>query len=183
MRLLGMSSLIFSRQMCHSKFAITSVVSAAINVQIRSFEFTCEPVFGAVARMSWASVNQVTGPSHYVEDLAQAAEGMVETIKSRVEQKRYLRNFFDKASSLVWAKLTTALVRSRPLLEKGAEQVSILFHVRTAEGCCLSLVHSIAIDRPPNNQIVIDEIAWRGPSVHGVSINSLSLLHSITDNR
>jgi len=70
-------------------------------------------------------LNQVTGPSAYIDDLSQAVEAFFETIKPRVEQKRYLRNFLDKASSLIWTKMTNSLVRSRPLLEIGAEQVSV----------------------------------------------------------
>jgi len=51
--------------------------------------------------MSWEKLNQVTGQSSYVDDLVQAVESFSGTIKPLIEQKKYLRNFFDKACRLV----------------------------------------------------------------------------------
>ena len=50
-----------------------------------------------MSRSIWSSVNQVSGQSPYSDDLVKAAEQVVELIKPLVEQKKYLRNFFDKA--------------------------------------------------------------------------------------
>jgi len=50
---------------------------------------------------------------------------VVETVSPLVDQKKYLRNFMDKAASAVFAKFTNALVKSRPLKETGAEQLLI----------------------------------------------------------
>ncbi|KAJ2922569.1 hypothetical protein H1R20_g14519, partial [Candolleomyces eurysporus] len=102
-----------------------STISAAIGVQLREFELICDASFIALARMSWATVNQVTGPSAYTGELVKAAEQVTELIKPLVEQKKYLRNFFDKACSLILVKFTNSLVRSRPLKEIGAEQLLI----------------------------------------------------------
>jgi hypothetical protein len=51
--------------------------------------------------MSWEKLNQVSGQSSYVDDLARAVESFCDIIKPLVEQKKYLRNFFDKACRLV----------------------------------------------------------------------------------
>lgn len=93
-------------------------------------------------RTAWATLSLVSGQSAYVGELVLAMEQVVEVIKPRVEQKKYLRNFFDKASrsvscrgyiidshsqgnsrSVILARFTHALVKSRPLKEVGAEQV------------------------------------------------------------
>jgi hypothetical protein len=42
-------------------------------------------------------VNQVSGQSPYTDELIKAAEQVVVVIKPLVEQKKYLKNFFDKA--------------------------------------------------------------------------------------
>lgn len=81
----------------HFQF-LYSVISAAITVQLREFECACEPAFGIMARTSWMSLNQVSGESAYTSDLVKATDQLVEVIKPLVEQKKYLRNFFDKAS-------------------------------------------------------------------------------------
>ncbi|KAJ3772997.1 Vps53-like protein [Lentinula raphanica] len=102
-----------------------SVISAAIVVQLRELESACEPAFNSMSRSVWSNLNLVSGPSAYTADLVRSVEQVVEVIKPAVEQKKYLRNFFDKACSLVVAKFTNSLVRSRPLKEIGAEQLLI----------------------------------------------------------
>ncbi|KAF7315688.1 hypothetical protein MIND_00084400 [Mycena indigotica] len=99
-----------------------SVISAAIIVLLRELEFACEPAFSAMSRSAWSSLKQVTGQSAYVSDLITAAELAIEPVKPLVEQKKYWKNFMDKAASLILIKFTNALVRSRPLREIGAEQ-------------------------------------------------------------
>ncbi|TFK66526.1 hypothetical protein BDN72DRAFT_844204 [Pluteus cervinus] len=100
-------------------------VSAAINALVLEFELVCDPPLTSMARTSWQSTNHVTGQSAYVSELVQSAEQLIETTKPLVEQKKYLRNLFDKICSTLLAKFTTSLVRSRPLKEVGAEQLLI----------------------------------------------------------
>lgn len=101
------------------------VISSAIVVQLRELEIACEPAFSTMSKMTWNTLSQVSGQSPYTHDLVKVAEQVSETIKPQVEQKKYLRNFFDKACSLILAKFTNALVKSRPLKEIGAEQLLI----------------------------------------------------------
>ncbi|KAH6906364.1 Vps53-like protein [Coprinopsis sp. MPI-PUGE-AT-0042] len=102
-----------------------STISAAIGVQLREFEMTCDAPFTTLGRTSWSTVNQVSGPSPYTDEFVKAAEQVVDLIKPLVEQKKYLRNFYDKACSLVLVKFTNSIVRSKPLKEIGAEQLLI----------------------------------------------------------
>ncbi|KAJ7497608.1 Vps53-like protein [Mycena latifolia] len=114
-----------------------SVISAGIVVQLRELEIACEPAFAAMARSSWATLKQVSGQSAYTADLVNAVEQVVESVKPLVEQKKYLRNFLDKACSLILAKFTNALVKSRPLKEIGAEQ--LLIDLQTVKACLLKM--------------------------------------------
>ncbi|KAG6827236.1 hypothetical protein H0H92_012692 [Tricholoma furcatifolium] len=122
-----------------------SVVSAAIVIQLRELETACDAAFATMARTTWTASGQVSGQSAYAGDLVTAAEQVIETVKPLVEQKKYLRNLFDKAcrygplhvtqgsdltcvgcvGSLILAKFTNAIVKSRPLKEIGAEQLLI----------------------------------------------------------
>jgi hypothetical protein len=72
----------------------------AIIIQLRELESACDPAFGAMARTSWTTLNQVSGQSAYTGELVKAAEQVMETVKPLVEQKKYLRNLFDKACRL-----------------------------------------------------------------------------------
>ncbi|KAJ7693303.1 Vps53-like protein [Mycena rosella] len=114
-----------------------SVISAGIVVQLRELEIACEPAFAAMARSSWATLNQVSGESAYTADLVNAVEQVVESVKPLVEQKKYLRNFLDKACSFVLAKFTNSLVKSRPLKEIGAEQ--LLIDLQAVKACLLKM--------------------------------------------
>ncbi|KAF8187487.1 Vps53-like protein [Pholiota molesta] len=102
-----------------------SAISTGINVILREFESGCDASFITLGRTSWSTVNQVSGPSPYTSELVKAAEQVIESIKPLIEQKKYLRNLFDKASSIILVKFTNSLVRSRPLKEIGAEQLLI----------------------------------------------------------
>jgi hypothetical protein len=75
--------------------------------------------------MQWSHLHQVSGPLAYTEELSRLLEQFFDVVKPLVEQKRYLKNLLDKAASLVLAKFTTSLVKSRPLKEIGAEQLLI----------------------------------------------------------
>ncbi|THH07754.1 hypothetical protein EW145_g3172 [Phellinidium pouzarii] len=99
-----------------------SVVSSAILVQLRELEAAIEPSFDMMAKTLWSSIATVSGPSQYVAELTKGIDQVIDTISPLVEQKKYLRNFYDKAAGLVLALFTNALVRSRPLKEIGAEQ-------------------------------------------------------------
>jgi vacuolar protein sorting-associated protein 53 len=57
----------------------------------------CDAPFTTLGRTSWSTVNQVSGPSPYTDEFVKAAEQVVDLIKPLVEQKKYLRNFYDKA--------------------------------------------------------------------------------------
>lgn len=102
-----------------------SAVSAAILVILKELENACESAFSAMSRMPWGTLNLVSGSSPYIDDLTKAIETVVEVLKPIIDQKKYLRNFLDKATGLLFAKFTNALVRSRPLKEIGAEQLLI----------------------------------------------------------
>ncbi|KIM45519.1 hypothetical protein M413DRAFT_442185 [Hebeloma cylindrosporum] len=102
-----------------------SAISTAINVILREFENNVDPSFITLSRTSWPTINQVSGPSPYTGELVKCAEQVIELIKPLIEQKKYLRNLFDKASSIILVKFTNSLVRSRPLKEIGAEQLLI----------------------------------------------------------
>lgn len=65
---------------------------------LKELENACEPAFNAMSRIAWGSISLVSGQSAYVNDLVKAMEQVADMIKPLVEQKRYLRNFFDKAS-------------------------------------------------------------------------------------
>ena len=75
-----------------------SAASSSIVILLREMEAGCEPHFLSLSRTSWASLQEVTGPSTYVLDLSRALEQVSEMIIPLVESKKYLRNFFDKAS-------------------------------------------------------------------------------------
>ena len=79
-----------------------SSISTAINAILREFEISCDPSFVTMSRTSWSTVNQVSGPSPYTDELVKSAEQLVVVIKPLVEQKKYLKNFFDKACRSVF---------------------------------------------------------------------------------
>lgn len=67
-------------------------------VMLRELDSACDSALTTLSRTPWATVKHVSGQSAYVEPLVKAIEDVAETVKPLVEQKKYLRNFFDKAA-------------------------------------------------------------------------------------
>lgn len=114
-----------------------SVISGAINWQLHELEVACDSALVTLSRVNWSVMNQVTGHSPYVDDLTNATDQVVELVKPLVEQKKYLRNFLDKACSLILTRFTNSVVKSRPLREIGAEQ--LLIDLGVLKACLLRL--------------------------------------------
>ncbi|KAH7913280.1 Vps53-like protein [Hygrophoropsis aurantiaca] len=114
-----------------------SVISAGITIHLRELDAACDAAFTTMSRIQWSTLSQVSGQSSYVTDLANMAEQVADAVKPMVEQKKYLRNFLDKACSLVLTRFTNALVKSRPLKEIGAEQ--LLIDLQVIKSCLMKL--------------------------------------------
>lgn len=80
------------------KADVYSVASAAIIVLLRELEAVCEPALATLTRTTWINHELVTGQSPYIGNLVRALESVTEAVVPLVESKKYLRNFFDKAS-------------------------------------------------------------------------------------
>jgi vacuolar protein sorting-associated protein 53 len=76
----------------------------AIIVQLREIDFACDPAFGTMSRTLWPNLKQVSGQSPYAGELVLAVEQVIEVVKPLVEQKKYLRNLFDKTCRWVAAR-------------------------------------------------------------------------------
>lgn len=65
---------------------------------MKELENGCEPAFTVMSRTAWGTVSLVSGQSSYVDDLVKAIEQVANNVKPLIEQKKYLRNVFDKAA-------------------------------------------------------------------------------------
>lgn len=114
-----------------------SVISSAIVALLRELDSATEISFKSMATTSWAAQETVLGQSSYVPGIISSVDSVVEAARNGIEQKKYLRNFLDKAANLVISRFTGCLVKSRPLREVGAEQ--ILLDLQAVKACLLKL--------------------------------------------
>jgi hypothetical protein len=115
----------------------TSAMSQCITNILRELETACDPAFAAILKTPWRDLDNVSGRSAYIVDLVGSIKEVAECVRSRVDSKKYIRNFADKATGLVMARFTQAVVKSRPLKKIGAEQ--ILLDVQAVKACLLDL--------------------------------------------
>lgn len=57
-----------------------------------------EPALASMLKTQWGSLANVSGESPYIADLVKSIDLVVGNVRGRVEQKKYLRNFYDKAA-------------------------------------------------------------------------------------
>lgn len=60
-----------------------------------------------MARTTWSNLNQVSGQSPYTDELVNAVGQVIDLVKPLIEQKKYLRNLFDKACRCVHRRCTS----------------------------------------------------------------------------
>ncbi|WVQ67566.1 uncharacterized protein L199_005767 [Kwoniella botswanensis] len=115
----------------------STVISSCINTILRELEISCEPAFAAILKTPWMHLENVSGRSAYIVDLVGSIKQVAEVVRSRVEGKKYIRNFADKAVGVVITRFTQSVIKSRPLKKIGAEQ--ILLDVQAVKACLLDL--------------------------------------------
>ncbi|KAG7531596.1 hypothetical protein FFLO_04255 [Filobasidium floriforme] len=113
------------------------VISACLITILGELESACEPALSTVLRTSWSNVENVSGRSPYVSDLVGSIKSVAEVVRERVNQKRFVKSFADKAVGMIMTRYTAAVVRSRPLRKVGAEQV--LLDVQAIKACLLEI--------------------------------------------
>jgi hypothetical protein len=71
-------------------------VSAAIAQLLKYLDAAVDPIFLTLSKMNWPAQKLVSGQSPYVAELVQAVETFMETVKAKIDAKKYWRNFCDK---------------------------------------------------------------------------------------
>lgn len=80
-----------------------SVSSTCITTVLRELEIAAEPALAAILKTPWKDLDNVSGRSAYVVDLVSSIKQVAEVVRERVEAKKYIRNFADKAVGWVLA--------------------------------------------------------------------------------
>jgi hypothetical protein len=78
------------------------VISSSITQVLRDLEATVEPFLLTMTRATWTTLESVSGQQAHVIEMVAAVDSFVEVTKSQLEQKKYLRNFYDKAAAFVF---------------------------------------------------------------------------------
>lgn len=118
------------------------VVSACLLVLQKELENACEPAFAAILKTPWINLENVSGRSAYVVDLVGSIRQVADIVRERIEQKKYMRSFADRAVGVISNRFTAAVVKSRPLKKIGAEQ--ILLDIQAVKACLLDLLEGSA---------------------------------------
>jgi hypothetical protein len=77
-------------------------MSTCISTILRELESATEPALSAILKTPWKDLENVSGRSAYVVDLVSSIKQVAEVVRSRVEAKKYIRNFADKAVGYVF---------------------------------------------------------------------------------
>ncbi|KEP51271.1 vacuolar sorting-associated-like protein [Rhizoctonia solani 123E] len=100
-----------------------SVISTCLTLLLRELENAADSPFQTLLKSNWGAIETVTGASAWVEELATATASVSEVIHDKIEPKKYVRSFCDRASNALVTRFTNALVKSRPIKGLGGEQL------------------------------------------------------------
>lgn len=76
-------------------------MATCITTILRELESACEPALAAILKTPWKDLDNVSGRSAYVVDLVGSIKQVAEVVRERIEAKKYIRNFADKAVGYV----------------------------------------------------------------------------------
>lgn len=99
------------------------VISTCISHMLRELDSATEAAFMTLLKFNWGSIENVSGTSAWANDLAASLDTVGEVVHSKIEPKKYVRSFCDKASNVLITKFTNSLVKSRPIKGLGGEQL------------------------------------------------------------
>lgn len=88
-------------------------MSTCISTLLRELEMSCEPALAAILKTPWKDLDNVSGRSAYVVDLVGSIKTIAEVVRERVEAKKYIRNFADKAVGCVSTSFFGSISRVR----------------------------------------------------------------------
>ncbi|QRW21214.1 vacuolar protein sorting-associated protein 53 [Rhizoctonia solani] len=109
--------------MAEEQELFVSVISTCLTLLLRELDNTTDPSFQTLLKFNWGSIDTVTGPSAWVEELGTATASVSQVIHDKIEPKKYVRSFCDRASNALVTRFTNALVKSRPIKGLGGEQL------------------------------------------------------------
>ncbi|KAG9094172.1 Vacuolar protein sorting-associated protein 53 [Ceratobasidium sp. 392] len=102
-----------------------NVISTCITLMLRELDSAADPAFTTLLKSNWSAIENVSGTSSWANEFATSLDTLEETVHAKIEPKKYVRSFCDKAANVLVTKFTNALVKSRPIKGLGGEQVSI----------------------------------------------------------
>ncbi|KAF8606385.1 hypothetical protein BDV93DRAFT_520691 [Ceratobasidium sp. AG-I] len=100
-----------------------NVISTCITLMLRELESATDRPFTTLLKSNWIAIDSVSGTSAWAEDLAVALGSVTEVVHAKIEPKKYVRSFCDRAANALVTRLTNALVKSRPIRGLGGEQL------------------------------------------------------------
>ncbi|CAE6494139.1 unnamed protein product [Rhizoctonia solani] len=109
--------------MAEEQELFVSVISTCLTLLLRELDNTTDPSFQTLLKFNWGSIDTITGPSAWVEELGTATASVSQVIHDKIEPKKYVRSFCDRASNALVTRFTNALVKSRPIKGLGGEQL------------------------------------------------------------
>ncbi|CEL61322.1 Vacuolar protein sorting-associated protein 53 homolog OS=Gallus gallus GN=VPS53 PE=2 SV=1 [Rhizoctonia solani AG-1 IB] len=109
--------------MAEEQELFVSVISTCLNLLLRELDSTVDQSFQTLLKSNWGAIETVTGPSIWVEELGTATASVSQVIHDKIEPKKYVRSFCDRASNALVTRFTNALVKSRPIKGLGGEQL------------------------------------------------------------
>ncbi|KAG9077164.1 Vacuolar protein sorting-associated protein 53 [Ceratobasidium sp. UAMH 11750] len=100
-----------------------NVISTCISLMLRELDSASDPAFSTLLKSNWAAIENVSGTSAWADELAISLGTLEEVVHAKIEPKKFVRSFCDKAANVLVTKFTNALVKSRPIRGLGGEQL------------------------------------------------------------
>ncbi|KAG0242519.1 Vps53-like protein [Mortierella sp. GBAus27b] len=103
--------------------AFLFIITSCTKALVRALEIHYEPALQAMAKLPWATIENVGDQSEYVSMIQGTLKTCVGAIQELITNKRYFRTFCDKLIESFVSRFAINLTRCKPISEIGAEQM------------------------------------------------------------
>ncbi|KAF8936214.1 Vacuolar protein sorting-associated protein 53 [Dissophora ornata] len=105
------------------QFVSMTIISACTKALVRAVENHYESALQSMAKLPWATIENVGDQSEYVSMIQGTLKTCVGAVQDLITNKRYFRTFCDKLIESFVSRFAANLTKCKPISEIGAEQM------------------------------------------------------------
>ncbi|KAJ1517425.1 Vacuolar protein sorting-associated protein 53, partial [Coelomomyces lativittatus] len=119
---------------------------------VKSLECSCEPVWNGILKTQWATLTSAGDQSPYVLQFNKIITEIISILSESINEPSLFKSFCDKFADAIPSHIYQCILKAKPILEIGAEQ--LLLDVHAIKQICLKVPSMTSNDAQPTSMFL-----------------------------